>query len=284
MWTWVALGLLTVVAAGTVVVLVGRRRAGVGTRLAGTLILLVAGAAAGFGAGTGPAPVRLVAGALLGYLLGHTVGWLFDRQRRRALRGTALPRKTPAAAREYRLRTILLPGVTVAGLATGIAGAGGGLGLLVLAALVVLRREFVGAPLVALGLALVVVLVPLGMLRARAMREVRLWLDDETLEVRYRGRGQDWRTVRLPLAAVRSVTVFADPYGRSRLLRVRAGRSGQFELRAAPGLSDRGAAETLRRASRDLLGRPGWRPASGVRPYLARWGTRRYRTAARDNQ
>ncbi len=281
---WAALGLSAVAVTGAVVVLVGHGRAGTGTRLAGTLILLVAGGAAGYGSGLGPAPVRLVVGAVLGYLLGHTAGWSLDRLRRRDLRGTALARNDPAAAREYRLRTVLLPGVTVAGLATGIAGAGGGLGLLVLAALVVLRREFVGAPLVALGLALVVVLVPLGMLRARAMREVRLWLDDDTLEVRYRGQGQDWQAVRLPLSEVRSVTVFADPYGRSRLLRVTGGRTGRFELRAAPGLSGRGAAETLRRASRDLLGRPGWRPASGTRPYLARWGTRRYRTAARDNQ
>ncbi|MGA8113016.1 MAG: hypothetical protein WCA46_05080, partial [Actinocatenispora sp.] len=246
--------------------------------------LLTAGAAAGYGTGAGPAAVRVVVGAVVGFLVGHAAGWLLDTLRRRALRGTVLVRNGPAVAREYRLRTVLLPGPTVAGLATGIAGAGGGLGLLVLGALVVLRREFVGAPLVALVLALVVVLVPLGMLRARAMREVRLWLDDETLELRHRRRGEQWQELRLPLSRIRRVTVFADPYGRARLLRVDGGEAGRFELRSAPGLSSRGAGETLRRASRDVLGRPGWLPASGVRAFRSRWGTRCYRATARDNE
>jgi hypothetical protein len=284
MWTWVAIGLTVLAVVAWVALLATGRRAGAGSRLAGTLALVVAGNCAGYGTGLGPAPVGLVVGGVLGYLVGHTAGWLLDTFRRRALRGTVLARNPPGGPREYELRTVALPGFTVDGLATGVAGAGGALGILVLVALVVLRREFVGAPLLALVLALIAVLVPLGALRGRAMREVRVRLTDDTLHLRYRGRGQEWSGHRIPLAEVRSVTVFADPYGRGRLLRVDGGADGRFELRAAPGLSGRGAADTLRRISRDLLGRPGWRPASGVRPYRSRWGTRRYRGLARDNR
>lgn len=282
-WTWVSVGLAAAGALGWAAALTRPGHVGAGVRLTGTVALLAAGAAVGYSVPPGPAPVRVVCGALVGYLAGHAAGWALDTVHRRGLRGTRLHRNPPAVAREYRLRTVLLPGPTVAGLATGIAGAGGGLGMLILVALAVLRREFLGAPLVALVLALVVVLVPLGMLRARAMREVRIWLDDELLELRYRRRGQDWHVLPVPLARIRSVTVFADPYGRGRMLRVDAGDAGRFELRAAPVLSTRGAGETLRRASRDLLGRPGWRPASGRRALWSRWGTRCYRAPASNN-
>lgn len=283
-WSWLALGLAVVAGAAWLAVLGTGRRAGAGARLAGTLALLVAGGAGGYAVGVGPEPVRLVVGAVAGYLVGRTAGWSLDTLRRRRLRGTGLARNDPAPAREYRLRTVLLPGVTIAGLATGLAGTGGALGFLVLVALVVLRREFLGAPLVALVLALIVVVIPLGMLRARTRREVLLRLDDNTLRLRYRQRGGPWEAHEVALGEVRAVTVFADPYGRSRLLRIDAGPHARFELRAAPWLSGAGAGDTLRRVTRDLLGRPGWRPASGVRPYTARWGTRRYRAAARDNR
>lgn len=285
-WTWVAVGLVAAALAGWIAVLAGRGRwpSGGGARLVGMLALLVAGGAAGYSAGPGPAPVRMVVGALLGYLVAHTAGWLFDRLRRRRLHGTGLARDEPAAAREYRLRTVLLPGATATGVVTGIAGAGGGVGFLVLVALVVLRREFVGAPLVALVLAVIVVVVPLWVLRARALRDVRLRVGDDRIELGHH-TGAGWRWLDVDMSDIRAVTVFADPYGKGRLLRVDAGDAGAFELRAAPGLTGRAAADALRRASRDVLGRPGWRPASGVRPYRSRWGTRRYRSVpARDNR
>ncbi|GID09331.1 hypothetical protein Aru02nite_02200 [Actinocatenispora rupis] len=270
--------------AGWVTLLVTGRTVGAAPRLVATLALLVAGGAAGYGLGPGPEWLRIVLGALAGYLVGHTAGWLADGIRRRDLRGTALARNPPAPARGYELRTVLLPGAPAAGLAAGLGAAGGAVGLLVLIALVLLKREFVGAPLVALVLAAIVVLVPALTLRARATREIVLRVSDDEIMLRHRGRHTGWRTETVPLSRIRSVTVFADPYGRARMLRVDGGPDGRFELRCAPGLSRRGAAETLRRASRDLLGRPGWRPASGVRPYRARWGTRRYRGAARDNR
>lgn len=281
----IAVGVAVVCLAGWVLLLVrGRPAASAPVRLVATAALLVAGGAAGYVLPYGPQPLPMVAGAVLGYLVGHTAGWLYDRIRRRALRGTGLPRNAPAPAREYRLRTVLLPGASVAGLAAGVGAAGGLLGVLVLLAFVVLRREFVGAPLVALVAALVVVLVPAGMLRARWMREVRLRLSDDAIELSWVD-GDGSRQVRSArLAAIRSVTVFSDPYGRSVWLRVDAGPAARFELRCAPGMSGRGSADTLRAAGRDLLGRPGWRPASGVRPYRARWGARRYRGATRDNR
>ena len=269
---------------GWLLLLVRGRRAGAPVRLVATVVLLVAGGAAGYPVAYGPQPVPMVVGAVLGYLLAHTAGWLFDRVRRRELRGTGLARNAPAAAREYRLRTVLLPGASAAGLAAGVGAAGGLVAVLVLLAFVVLRREFVGAPLIALIAALIVVGVPAGMLRARWMREVRLRLSDDEIEVRHLDASGRWRVRSAPLASIRSVTVFVDPYGRARSLRVDAGPAVRFELRCAPGLSERGATETLRRASRDLLGRPGWRPASGVRPYRARWGARRYRGRTSDNR
>ena len=276
---------LAVAVLGWLALVLAGRRAGAATRLAGTAALLAAGGAAGYRAPLpGDAVIWLSAGAVLGYLTGRTAGWAFDAVRRRNLRGTALPRNPPAAEREYRLTTVLLPGFTAAGLATGLAGVGGALGFLVLVAFVLLRREFVGAPLVALVLALIVVLVPLAALRARARREVALVIDDDALLVAYRERGAPWRRHELPLSAIRTVTVFADPYGKARLLRVDAGPEGRYELRTAPWLSGSGAGDMLRRATRDLLGRPGWRPASGVRPWRSRWGTRRYRAATRENQ
>ncbi|HEY3505833.1 MAG TPA: hypothetical protein VGN37_23975 [Actinocatenispora sp.] len=283
-WTWVALVLAVLAVAGWAAVVATGRAVGAAPRLVATLAALVAGGAAGYELGVGPEWLRIVAGAVAGYLVGHTAGWLYDRIRRRALRGTALARNPPAVARAYELRTVLLPGAPALGLAAGLGAAGGGIGLLVLVALVLLKREFVGAPLVALVLAVIVVLVPALTLRARATREIRLRVSDDEIELRHRGRTTGWVSETVRLSRIRSVTVFADPYGRARLLRVDGGPDGRFELRCAPGLSGRAAAETLRRASRDLLGRPGWRPASGVRPYRARWGTRRYRGAGRDNR
>lgn len=283
-WTWVAVVLAVLAAAGWVALLAAGRPAGPAPRLVATLALLVAGGGAGYEAGVGPEWLRIVVGALAGYLVAHTAGWLHDGIRRRGLRGTALARNEPAPARAYELRTVLLPGAPALGLAAGLGAAGGGIGVLVLIALVLLKREFVGAPLVAAVLAVIVVLVPALTLRARASRDVRLRVSDDEIELRHRGRTTGWRSETVRLSRIRSVTVFADPYGRARSLRVDGGGDGRFELRCAPGLSGRAAAETLRRASRDLLGRPGWRPASGVRPYRARWGTRRYRGAARDNR
>ncbi|WP_203961622.1 hypothetical protein [Actinocatenispora thailandica] len=280
----IAVGIAVVCLAGWLLLAVrGRPAASAPIRLVATVALLLAGGTAGYALRYGPQPLPMVAGAVLGYLVAHTAGWLFDLIRRRGLRGTGLARNAPAAAREYRLRTVLLPGASVAGLAAGLGAAGGLLGLLVLVAFVVLRREFLGAPLVALVAAVVVVLVPAGMLRARWMRDVTLRLSDDEVQLHFLDVDGRWRVRRAPLAEIRSVTVFADPYGRARWLRVDAGDT-RFELRCAPGLAGRGAAETLRRASRDLLGRPGWRPASGVRPYRARWGARRYRGPARDNR
>lgn len=286
-WAWVAVGLGAVPVAGWAVFLVTGRRAGSGLRLVALLGALVAAACGGY-ALTAGAGWRAVAGTLLGmaagYLVGHTGGWVLERWQRRGLRGTVLSRDEPAVPMEVTLRTVMLPGVTVAGLAVGLSGLGGVIGLLALVVLLLVRREFVGAPLITLVVMVLVVVLPLGVLRGRAMRDVRLRVDDGEVDLAYRRRGEPWQRTRLPLAGLRSVTVFADPYGRARLLRVDGGAAGRFELRAAPGLSDRGANPALRRVTRNLLGRPGWRPASGVRPYRSRWGTRRYRavpTAAR---
>jgi hypothetical protein len=294
-WAWVAAGLGVVPVAGWVVFLVSGRRAGSGLRLAALLAAVIAAAGGGYAATEG-AGWRTVAGTVLGaaagYLVGHTGGWVLERWQRRGLRGTVLSRDEPAAPMEVTLRTVMLPGVTVAGLAIGLSGLGGVIGLLALVVLLLVRREFVGAPLVTLVVMVLVVVLPLGVLRGRAMRDVRLRVDDGEVDLAYRRRGEPWQRTTLALAELRSVTVFADPYGRARLLRVDGGRAGRFELRAAPGLSGRGANPALRRVTRNLLGRPGWRPASGVRPYWSRWGTRRYRAvppartagdAARDN-
>jgi hypothetical protein len=279
---WVAGGCGAVPLAGWAVFLVTGRRAGSGLRLVAMLATVLAGACAGYGveAGSGwPAVVGTVLGAAAGYLAGHTGGWLLERWQRRTLRGTTLSRDEPNVPLEVTLRTVMLPGVTVAGLAVGLSGLGGAVALLALVVLLLVRREFVGAPLVTLVVMVLVVALPLGVLRGRAMREVHLRVDDNTLDLRYRRRGEPWHNTTIPLTAIRSMTVFADPYGRARVLRVDGHPAGRFELRAAPGLSSRGAAPALRRVTRNLLGRPGWRPTAGARPYFSRWGTRRYRAA-----
>lgn len=279
-WACAVAGLGAVPVVGWLVFLVTGRRAGSGLRLVALLGVLVAGAGGGYSVTAGAGwrtVIGTLLGAVVGYLVGHTGGWFLERWQRRGLRGTVLSRDDPAPPLDVTLRTVMLPGVTVAGVAIGVSGLGGVIGLLALVVLLLLRREFVGAPLVTLIAMVLVVVLPLGILRGRAMRDVHVRVDDSEVFLSYRRRGQPWHRTTLPLADLTHLTVFADPYGRARLLRVDAGAAGRFELRAAPALSGRGANPALRRITRNLLGRPGWRPGTGVRPYWSRWGTRRYR-------
>ncbi len=243
------------------------RDAGAALRALATLGWIAAGAL-----GTGPLGWRAVPGAVGGYAVAHTAGWLADRVRRPAGRRFT----APDGARRYRLRTTTLSGSTVAGAAFGLGVAGALIAGTLLVDSAIARRWFLGGPLL-VALPVVVAVVAVLVLRRWVLSDVEVELGAAVLLIRARRRGHPWTTARYALSDVRIVDRFVDPYGVSQRLRVDAGTAGRFELRAAGALSGRSARAAIARLGADLLGRLNTDRSTAVRPYVARWGTWRYR-------
>lgn len=229
-------------------------------------------------------PTWAWAGAGAGYLAVHTGGWALDRLRNTRHPAIPGPRRIPATprgsapparqARKYRMRITTLSGTLVAGAGFGLLGMLAIAGTFGLIGNAVARRFAAGAPLLfSAGLLLLVLGGGVGIRRA-VLSDVEIILGAETMVLRARRRKQPWQELRLPLASIRYVTCFADPFGPGRWLRVNAGAAGRCELRASGLLAGKRAQAAIDCLAADLLHRLG--ASEGHRPYLARWGTLHY--------